>query len=235
MAGLPGSIQSLMPAGPDEQVRRMRDLERRMDEMGPSVARSFKPVLDDLAAQDATLTAQQEDLTAAQETLATTVSGLATAQETLEAQQETLATAVAGIAALVGAQIEVGAFNHSETGFDPVAGAWATVSSVTLTVPDGFTQAVVTAVAYVAIRNTTPSTSTQIHCSALVAGVLGPVDDERSDPGVRSTTLATRSTRVTGLTGGGTFVVAAGAYAGADFAADAVNVATISGTVLWLR
>lgn len=58
MAGLPGSIPSLMPAGQDELVRRMRDLERRMDEMGPSVARSFKPVIDDLTAQVAFLSTQ---------------------------------------------------------------------------------------------------------------------------------------------------------------------------------
>lgn len=45
MAGLPGSIPALLPAGEDELVRRMRDLERRMDEMGPSVARSFGPML----------------------------------------------------------------------------------------------------------------------------------------------------------------------------------------------
>lgn len=62
MAGLPGSIQSLMPAGPDELVRKMRDLERRVDELGPSVARSFQPVLDDLAAKQAALTAAVADL-----------------------------------------------------------------------------------------------------------------------------------------------------------------------------
>jgi hypothetical protein len=50
MAGLPGSIQGMMPAGADELVRRMRDLERRVDELGPSVARSFQPVIDDLTA-----------------------------------------------------------------------------------------------------------------------------------------------------------------------------------------
>jgi hypothetical protein len=65
MAGLPGSIQSLIPAaGPDELVRRMRDLERRMDEMGPSVARSFKPAMDDLAAHQAALDAQNVQILA---------------------------------------------------------------------------------------------------------------------------------------------------------------------------
>jgi len=36
MAGLPGSPASRLPAGDDELVRRMRDIERRMDELGPS-------------------------------------------------------------------------------------------------------------------------------------------------------------------------------------------------------
>ena len=39
MAGLPGSIPSLMPAGQDELVRRIADLERKVNEMGASMAR----------------------------------------------------------------------------------------------------------------------------------------------------------------------------------------------------
>jgi hypothetical protein len=64
MAGLPGSIQSLLPAGQDELVRRMRDLERRMDEMGPSVAPSFSPVIADLIAKQAAIEAQVTFLSA---------------------------------------------------------------------------------------------------------------------------------------------------------------------------
>jgi hypothetical protein len=58
MAGLPGSIPSMLPAGPDELVRRMRDLERHLQEMGASVAPSFDPVIADLAAKQAALAAQ---------------------------------------------------------------------------------------------------------------------------------------------------------------------------------
>lgn len=106
MAGLPGSMASLLPAGPDEMVRRQRDLERRMDEALPSVARSFAPVIADLAAKQVTLDAQQATLTTQQATLATTVSGLTMAQATLattvtglSTAQATLTTAVANIAA----------------------------------------------------------------------------------------------------------------------------------------
>jgi hypothetical protein len=127
------------------------------------------------------------------------------------------------------------AFSNTVTAFDPVISSFATVASVTLTVPDGLTQAVVTASCYVAIVNTTPSTSTQIHSRVLIDTEAGPVDDEWSDPSRRDTGGNTYSTALTGLTPGGTFVVAAQAYAGADFTAHANNKATISGVVLWLR
>jgi len=77
MAGLPGSIPSQIPAGEDELVRRMRDLERRVDELGPSVARSFQPVLDDLAAKQAALEAQQATLTTAVADIAAQTANLA--------------------------------------------------------------------------------------------------------------------------------------------------------------
>lgn len=106
MAGLPGSMASLLPAGPDELVRRMRDLERRQDELGPSVARSFAPVIADLAAKQAALDAQQAALAAANvtltaqgATLTTTVANLATAQATLATTVTNLGTAQADIAA----------------------------------------------------------------------------------------------------------------------------------------
>jgi len=127
--------------------------------------------------------------------------------------------------------VEVGDFDHTETGFDPVAGAWATVSSVTLTVPAGFTQAVVTAIAYAGIT----SAGGDIHCRALVAGVGGPADTRSTSSSQWRPVLSMFSHRVTGLTGGGTVAVACQAYVATDVGADAANTATISGTVQWLR
>lgn len=46
MAGLPGSIPGSMPAGEDETQRRLRDIERRLDELGPSVAKSVLPLVN---------------------------------------------------------------------------------------------------------------------------------------------------------------------------------------------
>jgi len=62
VAGLPGSTPAQIPAGQDELVRRMRDLERRVDELGPSISRSFQPVIDDLTAKQAVITATVNDL-----------------------------------------------------------------------------------------------------------------------------------------------------------------------------
>jgi len=127
--------------------------------------------------------------------------------------------------------VEVEDFDHTETGFDPVAGAWATVSSVTLTVPAGFSQAVVQAIAYAGITGA----GGDIHCRATVAGVGGPADTRSTSPSQWRPVLSMFSHRVTGLTGGGTVAVACQAYVATDVAADAANTATISGTVQWLR
>lgn len=43
MTGLPGSPSALVPPGEDETQRRLRDLERAVQEIGPAIARSLKP------------------------------------------------------------------------------------------------------------------------------------------------------------------------------------------------
>ena len=221
---IPGSPAFLLPPGEDEIPRKLRDIERYITELGPSIAASIKPAMDDIRAQVAATAAATAAVAAAQITL--TAQGV-----TLTAQQATLASQVAAIAALVGAQVAVGDFNHTETGFDPVAGAWATVSLVSLTVPAGFTQAVVTAIAYAGIT----SAGGDIHCRAAVGGSGGPADTRSTSSGQWRPVLSMFSTRVTGLTGGGTVAVACQAYVATDVGADAANTATVSGTVLWLR
>ena len=44
----PGSIGSQMPASEDTQLRRLRDVERFVTELGPSIARSFNTTIADL-------------------------------------------------------------------------------------------------------------------------------------------------------------------------------------------
>lgn len=130
MAGLPGSLPSLLPPAPDDLVRRMRDLERRMDEALPSVARSFQPVIDDLAAKQATLTAQQASLT----------------------------SQLASINALIGQQTTgVAAAPGTGSGFN-VGTSQGTKASTTITVPSGgWTQALVMAVGSLTMADTAPN------------------------------------------------------------------------------
>jgi len=79
---IPGSPASLLPAGDDEFARRLRDVGRSLTELGPSIAASIKPAMDDIRAQQAITAGLVADLTTAEATLATTVSGLTTAQAT---------------------------------------------------------------------------------------------------------------------------------------------------------
>lgn len=158
-----------------------------------------------------------------------------TVREILPSVAGSFGPVVADLRDLIAKVVVPAAFSNTVTAFDPIVSAWASVASVTLTVPDGFSQAVVTASCYAAIINTTPSTDTQIHARVLIDTEDGPVDDEWSDAGRRDTCGNTYSAHLTSLTPGSTFDVAAQAYAGADFTAHANNKAVISGTVLWLR
>lgn len=51
----PGSFASQVPAGEDNTPRKIADLGRDIRELGPSIARSFAPVIADLQAKDVAL------------------------------------------------------------------------------------------------------------------------------------------------------------------------------------
>jgi len=156
-------------------------------------------------------------------------------QELERAVRELGPSVAASVRTIVAALVKPDTFGETATGFDPITGAWGTVATATLTVPEGFTAAVVTATCYARIINTTASTYTQIHTRVLIDAQPGPSDDEWSDAGRSDTAGNTYSDTLTGLTPGATFGVSCQAYAGADFTADADNKAVISGTVLWVR
>ena len=99
MAGLPGSIPSLQPPGQDELVRQIADLRRDLKELGPSVSRSFLPML-----------------------------------------------------AMV---VQGGQAGTWETNFAVPMTTPAPVASVSIGVPDGFTNAIVFAIAHASANNST--------------------------------------------------------------------------------
>ena len=234
---IPGSLAALQPAGDDEIPRKIRDLERSLQELGPSVARSFAPVIADLqakqvaldaqqvalAAANATLATQQATLTAqgatltttvtnlatAQGTLATTVSGLSAAQSTLTAQQASLTSQLASINALIGQQV-AGDARSTDTGPSGVSltASNTNYATVTFTVPAGFTRAIVTG-------------SSNMYYAGTASGVVLYVSINGT-AGYKQTSAAsftaisnTTSTVLTGLTGGATFTVSSlAAYSG---------------------
>lgn len=113
-------------------------------------------------------------------------------------------------------------------------GATETQATATLTVPAGFTKAVVTATVTANVYNssTLPLLLAVYPVINGVVGEPGEVDYGTSRIGRVSATL---SELVTGLTGGGTFTVRADVNSQTAQPAKTVNVATVNGTVLWVR
>jgi len=212
MAGLPGSIQSLMPAGPDELVRRMRDLERRMDEMGPSVAPSFSPVIADLIAKQAMLDAQGVILTAA-------VADLTTAQ--------------ANIIALVADTVRGGQAGTFTTNF-AVTGTGTSVASGTIAVPAGFTHALVFSTAHAHALNTTAG-GDFFYAGAAINGVTPAMISAPTAAGVSATSSGSATRILTGLSGGVITVDAMVHSAFASWTATASNIASIDAIAIFYR
>jgi len=136
-AGVPGRN---LPAGEDFAQRQIKDLQRELRELGPSIAKSFAPVIARLdaadaafAVQQALLTATVADLATAQATLATTVSGLTTAQANIAANVASIAANVADINTLVGDQV-TGTAGNATTGATAVGLSTSAASFATITI-----------------------------------------------------------------------------------------------------
>jgi len=129
--------------------------------------------------------------------------------------------------------------------FGLTAGTFVTKATQTITVPAGFSQAVVQVVAKVGVTN--PHTTGGldglggdfIYCLPRIGAVNGHVFGAiipGAAAGGSGFDITALSTILTGLTGGGTFVVdVQGAVSFANMAANADNEASVSGTIEWLR
>ena len=194
MAGLPGSIPSQMPAGQDELVRRMRDLERRVDEMGPSVARSFGPVIADLAAKQAALT-------------------------------DLVANMIAPVTQ-----------NSWVTNF-VVSNTISTYAPTSVTVPTGYTQAIVDLSVYFGAVNTL--TEEYVYVAALINGVAGHEGIGGNNPSATlfSNAWSRQVSILTGLTAGSTITLAVQARTSdtGPWGANTSNRASTDAVVWFLR
>ena len=231
----PGVSGSQAPAGEDWLVRRVADLERVVRELGPSIAKSFAPVIARLDATDADLIAKQAAIDAQQATLTTTVEGLSAAVADI-------ATNLASINTLIGQVVQAQSIYLDARNFG-VTTSWVTLASSTITVPAGFTSAKVTVTSQVGCYNphTTGGSdgvgSDFLLCRPYVGAVTGNALGAQF-PGSNwwGNAVTLLSTVLTGLTGGGTFSV--GVQASVDYAnmaAFAANEATLSGDITWYR
>lgn len=208
----PGSIGSAMPASEDTQARRVADLERDLRELGPSIARSFAPVI-------ATLTTQQATL--------------ATQQATLADQQAQLTAQVATLAAQVALQVQP-ASGHSGVASGALTSTPSEITRCTFTVPSGYTRAQVFGTVFVSVYNT-GNAADNIRAYLDINGAYSSTPTINSlvsfsGAGLGSSYAAT----LTGLTSGSTFYVRGIVY-NQTGNANQYNGANVDATVLFLR
>jgi hypothetical protein len=208
----PGILSSQIPPGEDHVMRALADIRREMRELGPSIMHSFQGIVDELAAHQATLDAQQatltttvadlstaqatlattvSGLTTAQATLATTVSGLTTAQANIAANLTTLNAAVADINTLVGQQV-AGNTGVAFSGTVTATTSWQYFAVVTIPVPAGYSIAKVIGVSS-AMCLSAPAFSVRTEIGGVAGNALPAI------PGVATSSHART---LTGLSGG---------------------------------
>jgi hypothetical protein len=217
----PGVSGSQIPAGEDFAQRQIKDLQRDIRELRPSVARSFKPVVDDLAAQQAALAAQQATLTTNVADIAANVTAI-----------NDLLTRVVSPATIYG----------SATNF-ALTTTLTTLKTITLTVPTGYTTAQITATGSVyAINPNTTGGSNGAGGDYLIAethiGAYWGYGLPLTTVGLGSSNVnrAPFVVTLTGLTAGGTIDVAVkGGTSFLTWAANTLNTVELTGSVLWLR
>ena len=210
----PGVSGSQIPAGEDFAQRQIKDLQRDLRELGPSIAKSFAPVIADLAAKQVTLTAAVADI----------------------------AANVASINDLLTQVVKPQSIYLQATNY-ALTTSFVTLASATITVPAGFTKAKVTLIGQVGCYNphTTGGSNSAggdyVYCKATAGSAWGAfLGTTLLGSNDFSYDVSPVSTVLTGLTGGGTFTVGvSGKIEFANMAADAGNMATVSGDILWFK
>ena len=122
------------------------------------------------------------------------------------------------------------------------ADGWATANNTfevkvteTLTVPAGFTQAIVTASAWATATNSSAATAV-MYIGPVINGSPGPSDYLNGIlPSTSASGQASQYSLVTGLVSGGSLTISGGVRTGSAWDAAAGNIAIVSGVVLWLR
>ena len=210
----PGIPSSQLPPGEDWIPRALKDLQRDIREALPSVARSFKPVVDRLDAADAAMAAN----------VAAIAANVASINDLL--------TRVVGPGVIYGT-----ASNFAITTTDTV------FKTITVAVPTGYTTAQITATGRVGVynQNTTGGSNgaggDYVHVQTVIGAYAG-MGLAETVLGINTSAInsATFSTTLIGLVAGNTFNVSVKAHTDYQtLAASTNNVAEVSGSVLFLR
>ena len=236
----PLPIAQQFPASAPDGIAKLLDIIKRMQtditESRASILASVAKIVADLTAKQATLDAQQATLTTTvaslsttQATLTTTVSDLATAQATLTTQQASLTSQLASINTLIGQQTTgVAAAPGTGSGFN-VSTSQATKASTTITVPSGYTQALVMAVGSLTMADVAAN---RFDTRCGIAGNYGAALPNLANT-VGSTSAAHTRT-LTGLSTGGTITLEVQALAAVS-ATNAANTAIVTGFAIFFR
>lgn len=136
---------------------------------------------------------------------------------------------------VVGSMVAFGSVSHAASGLSVVVpAAEAAVVSGTIVVPDGYTQASVTAHASVGAMNGSAVADTLTIGCAVNGATLARMPVAAAAHGYGSL-LVSGSTELDGLTAGGVITVAATCWAPAGWGSDSLNVANIDCVALFRR
>lgn len=126
-------------------------------------------------------------------------------------------------------------FGASAVGWSAPASTWTTVASASLTVPVGFTRAIVYAIGWWRIGVETTTVTAYLNGRVVVGGELGESASVRVEAGDGGSIQGANVEALDGLRPGSTVTVSSDAYMSTAIAASGPNSARVSGVVLWLR
>jgi len=217
--GTPGSPAFLLPPGDDEIPRRLRDIERSIMELGPSIAASIKPAMDDIRANVAAIAAQQVVLTAQQADLA--------AQDiVLTTQQATLTDLIS--------KVVVSASNKSFNAGAAVTTTRTNMATAIVAVPAGFTKAQVWAFSDAMALNSTASAG-YLYVATAINTYDGGENYVGCQSGYANSVSHSATTALTGLTGGDPINCNVSSKTTAAWAANTANLWRIQAVVIFSR
>lgn len=187
-------------------------------------------------ANEATLIRRIEDLERQQrETLPAIMSAIAPMFADINQTIEQVQAQVLRIDALVNSQVLPREFSGHAAGWSVPSSTWTAVASASLTVPAGFTQAIVSAIGWWRIGVGTTAVTAYLNGRVVVGGELGDSASVRVEVGDGGSIQGASVEALDGLIPGSTITVSSDAYMSTEIAASGPNSARVSGVVLWLR